>query len=162
MKNKLGICINNLGPSQLNYFLIKSINEYLDSNINTDIIAFYENIQPKCIPTKFALMNIIEAWDYSGTLIATDLSTASKIAKFPSVTRKIFYIWDLEWIRLRQKQFEELRSIYGNPELELVTRSVDYKKIIENCWNVEVKYTIENFEIETLIKEMSIKWTNLK
>lgn len=150
---KVGVLVKHLGPSQLSYYFINNSNKLLDARPELDIISFYENPNPPCITTKFATMQIFEAWNYDGIQIATTLSTADKLIKFPVAKRKIFYVWDLEWIRNIQKDFDKFSSIYSNPGLELVARSYEHKSLIESCWNVGVKKVVENFNMEELISE---------
>jgi len=146
---KIGVLLNNLGPSQLNYYFIKSTNELLAKRTDLDIVVFYENLQVKCLPTNFASMPILEAWNFHGPMIATSLSTAAHLIRFPSSCKKIFYINDLEWIRLKNKNFSVLQSVYSSKELTLIARSNDHKNIIENCWNTKVIAVADRLEVKT-------------
>ncbi len=117
---KFAYLVNNLLPSQLNFLLIKTLNQEV---IKNRFIA----------PT----MHISNAYAYNGTIMATTLSTAEKLIIFPSPAKKYFLVWDLEWLRIKQRNFRFLSSIYSNPDLILVARSEDHKQVIENCWNVK-------------------------
>ena len=139
---KLGFAINNLGPSQLSYYLIKELNSLLKKRGDLDIIVFYENIARPYIKPEFALMQMAEAWSYGGTVIATDIAIAEKLLTFPAPTRKAFYIWDLEWLR-KPRMFRELQPTYGH--LELIARSNDHKEAIEGAWNRKVIGVVEDF-----------------
>ncbi len=154
--NKVGILLNNLGRNQLAHSAIGSLNQYLDGRIDTDIIAFVENMVQPCKLTQFSVMNLNEAWEYNALLIATNLSTAEKALLFPGAKRRVLYVWDLEWLR-GDEDFEYYHGIYGNPRLDLIARSEEHAKIIERCWNRPTKAVVEDCQIEALIKHGNTK-----
>lgn len=144
---KFGIAVPDLLPSQLSYLIITRVNAWIKEHPKDDIIVFVENIEKHCLPAAFAVMDISEIWGYYNPVIATTLSTAEKILNCPSIPKKSFYCWDLEWIRLKQKQFENLSTIYRNHELSIVTRSFDHLNIFESCWNRNVDMICDDFDI---------------
>ena len=150
--NKLGFAVNNLGASHLAYCLLRNIKSFMEERYDTDIIVFYENLVPPCIPPSCAVMQIHEAFGYDGTLVATSLSTAEKLLRFPGPKARAFYVWDLEWLRMPQKSFEELRSVYGNPELTLLARSLDHAEILADVWNRPVEAIVEDFDLKTILQ----------
>jgi hypothetical protein len=97
-------------------------------------------------------MNLNEAWEYDGLVVATSLSTAEKALIFPAPKRRLFYVWDMEWMRAGDRDFDYFQSIYGNPKLDLIARSDTYAKIIERCWNRPVKAVVENCDVGELIR----------
>jgi hypothetical protein len=150
--NKVGILVNNLGRNQLAHGLIHSVNNFLEGSSDTDIIIFAENVVHPCSVPKFAVMNLNEAWEYDGLIISTSLSTAEKSLLFPGARRRLFYVWDMEWMRVGDGDFDYFQSIYGNPKLDLIARSDTYAKIIERCWNRPVKAVVENCDVGELIR----------
>ncbi len=70
---------------------------------------------------------------HGGVLVATSLATASKILAVPAETR-IFYCWDLEWMRMGNKQYHALRSIYANPLLTIVTGTPQQRAAYNLAW----------------------------
>lgn len=145
---KLGILMNNLGPTQLAYYAIINNNKKND----IDCILFYENQAKSCLPMNFATMQIYEAYTYEADIIATSISTAHKMLSFPSAKNKFFYVWDLEWMRIRNKNFNYLSNIYRNDKIHLIARSQSHKNIIEDCWNVKVCAVIDDCNISELVK----------
>lgn len=150
--NKVGILVNNLGRNQLAHALIDSVNTYLEGNDGVDIITFTENVVHPCNVPKFAVMNLNEAWEYNGLVIATTLSTAKQALVFPGAKRRLFYVWDMEWIRAGDGDFDYYNSIYSNLDIDLVARSDAYARILERCWNRPVKAVVENFNVGELIR----------
>lgn len=131
--NKIGVLINNLGPNQLAYYLIKHGNKFVESGYN-DLVAFFYEISPECAGLKFSAMNLSEAYNYNGILVATDTNSASRILEFPGTTNKFFYVWDLEWTKVPEKQFENLSVVYNNDKLPLIVRSQVHYDILKKIW----------------------------
>lgn len=148
---KLGIAVNNLGPSQANFQLIRNANKLLDEMGNLDIIVFYENAVRACVSPEFATMQMTECWGFDGPVIATSYSTAEKLLKCPCPSRKVYYIWDLEWLRQR-RHFNEHRSVYGNPSLLLIARSLSHSQVVAQAWNRPVSAVVEDFDMSRLLE----------
>jgi len=148
---KLGFTVSDLSASQLAFYLIKNANDFIEQeNVNTDIIIFYENAAPPCIPLFCTSMHVSELWGFYEPVISTDLKTSQILLNCPSQSIKVFYVWDLEWIRMREKSYDLLKRFYKNNKLNLIARSLDHKKIIEDCWNTETIGTVENFNMREL------------
>ena len=153
MKN-FSVLVPNLGSSQLSFFVITQINKMFEEKPDKDAIVFYENMSSSCMPVNFAVMDISECWSHAGPVIATSFSTAEKLRCFPS-ERKLFYVWDLEWIRntpAQSVQYENFKDVYTNKSLKLIARSQSHKKLIENCFNRDVDYTVENFNMQQITR----------
>ena len=151
MKN-FNVLLNNLGSSQLSFFVIKQINELPESRPEIDGIVFYENLSSSCLPTNFSIMNISECWFDSGPTIATSFSTAEKLKNFYN-KKKAFYVWDLEWIRNDKNiSYEEYRSVYCDDSFKIIARSEHHKKAIENAFNIKVDVVIPDFNIIKILE----------
>ena len=148
---KLGVLLRDLGPTQLAFHFIQNANRWLVDHPRDDIIAFVErHIQPVIRPN-FAQMPLLEAYQYDGVVIATNLATAAKLAHFPGPSARAFYSWDLEWLRLQQKEFRPLADIYRAKELQVITRSVDHALVLANAWNRSVAGIVDYFDIQKLV-----------
>ncbi len=147
---KIGVALDSLGPTQLNYFLIANTNRLMAERCDVDLIAFYMTLARPCLPMNFASMQLVEAYGFDGTIIATSLLTADKILKFPGPKRKLFYVWDLEWLRINDKSYSTLRSIYANQKLAIIARSQEHKRVLEECWNINVAHVVDDFNIEAI------------
>ena len=88
------VLLNNIGASQLAYFVIQHLNDFGSQRPDVDVIVYYENMQRNCLPPNFAVMQIAEAWGHHGTIVATSLSTAQKLIGMPS-EKKLFYVFRL-------------------------------------------------------------------
>lgn len=144
---KFGVMLENLGATQLNYHVIKNVNDYLDKNYKSDIIVFFNNYSVPCLDVRFSCMDIREVVGFNHPVIATDLLTASQLSMFHGPTQRLFYNWSLEW--KTNRNYEETSSVYQNSSLQLVTRNEQYARIISNCWNRKPD-VIGDFEIEKI------------
>ena len=146
-----GVLLQHMGACQLSYNVIRNVNKLADTHPEIDIIAYYETMHKNCLQPNFAIMQIAEAWGQHKPLIATSLSTAFKLISFPTV-RKLFYVWDLEWLRGKNRQYEQFADVYTHPELELVARSEAHADAIENAFNRKVNNIVSDFDIPKLMR----------
>ncbi len=103
-----------------------------------------------CMPVPGMSCHIMESWGAHRPLVATTLSTAKKLANMPSRFPRIFYVWDLEWLRMSEKSYRTVSSIYRDPSLRLVARTQEYADVIEDCWNVRPLGLCETADISKL------------
>tara|TARA_Y100001938_G_scaffold151098_1_gene245962 strand:- start:3509 stop:3997 length:489 start_codon:yes stop_codon:yes gene_type:complete len=152
LKN-FNVLVPDTGASQLSYFVIKGVNSLCETNPEIDVILFYENHHKNCLPANFSTMQISDAWFQHGPTIATSFSTASKLASFPC-ERKIFYVWDLEWIRNERgtRQYEQYNNVYCNESIEIIARSEPHKLAIENAFNRRVNHVVSDFEPSKILE----------
>ena len=154
-KNKqLGFMIEESSSSQLSFNLIRNINEYVTEN-QDDFVVFFENSTANVINPEFSFMSLSEIWNFKGHLFATTISTAMSLKKCFATEQKYFYVWDLEWMRPAMGQnieFERVVQAFSDESIDLVARSKDHAKAIENYSNRKVKHIVENFNIEKLMR----------
>ena len=157
MFKNINILVDNLGAGQLSFMLGCSINHYMATQYDTDIIVFYDNMHRQCIMPNFAIMQMAEAWCQTGPAIATSISTAIKLIDFPGPTSKFFYVWDLEWMRGPQRVWGIFEDLFTHEDLTLIARCVNHQKIISNCFNVKVPYVVKDCSIPKFIEVIGDK-----
>ena len=149
-ENKIGIILEDLSASQLSYYVIKNINEYVGSD-NYDFVIFFENSATSILQPDVSIMNINEIWGFDGALISTSISTTlSMVNAFAK--SKYFYIWDLEWVRRHGKDFHYLIQAYNNRDVELIARSKENALAIENYCNRKIDHVINNFDLKKIVR----------
>ena len=155
MKNlkNFSVLVPNTGANQISFCLINQVNRLFDMHPEIDVMVFYENMHQNCVPSNFAAMEISQAFNHKGPMIATTISTAEKLISFPS-EKKFFYVWDLSWVRnsRRLNEYEKYNKVYSDKSLELIARSQSHKKAIQNCFNREVNHVISDFKIEEILE----------
>ena len=148
---QIGIIVDELSASQLAYYIISNINKAL-KNSPDDFVVFFENATSNTITPEFSTMAINEIWNFEGVLISTSVSSTLSMLKAFSPERKIFYVWDLEWLRNHGKNFEDTVKAFVNEDVTIVARSKEHVLAIENYCNRKVRYTMENFNIKELMR----------
>ena len=149
--NQIGFLVEETSSSQLSFNLIKNVNNYIQDS-NDDFVVFFENSTPNILTPNFALMSINEIWSFGGSLIATSVSTALSMQKCFAPKNKIFYVWDLEWTRESGRDFEFIVQAFTDKNTKLIARSKEHAKAIENYCNRNVKYIVNDFNIEKLVR----------
>lgn len=142
------IVVKKIKLNQLSY-LIKRESE------NNTIIVFSQEENRMNTNNGYSICSVYDLWNYKGeNIIATDIDSCRIILKNPSVKKFFFYVWDLEWLRLNDFDYESLYNIYGNEDIVLVARSHRHASAIQNCWNRK-SLVVENFNIKEILGEIN-------
>jgi len=149
MINKAGILVNKIDFSQFGLALTRAVNKISIENADIDIIAFYQTWGRYPLAPRFTSMMEREAWGFDGTLISTNINTTMKNIKCPGPQKKLFYVWDLEWLYLQEPVFAQLAKIYCHPKIELIARSNTHYKALKDAWKEPI-CIMDNFDNETL------------
>ena len=150
----VGIVIPSLGNSQLTFFA-GGQSHYLKQFTEHEPFIFMEDFEPPCMHIQASCMNVSEMYSFKGLLIATSLSNAAMVLKVKSACKKIFYVWDLEFIRRGYGDFFFNNSIYRSPELKVVCRSEEHAKALENYSNRKPDAIIQNLNLMEICNEFS-------
>lgn len=147
---KIGIIIPSLDLNQLAFETISDINKSIINGSKNDYTIFYQELTSKCIEPLCATMTINEAHTHNGILIATNLDSAEFLIKTTNKSKKIFYIWDLEFLRNKNNFLNKI-NIYRNPNLTLISRSQEYNRALEVFCNrkaqtIQTKLNLEELE----------------
>ncbi len=145
---KLGILTNSIGNSQKSISMYHNINTLCDNCFDLDCIVFETDSEYCKQHNKFPIMHSVEALDYDGVLISTDIMSTYLLNKCLTAKKKYFYIWDIDW-HLQNKPLQFIKSTYMNPEINLIARSKDHAKIISKIFK-EPKYIVEDFNYEKI------------
>ena len=154
MVQKLGIIVPDIAHSQLSYELVNSVNAFVDMNSGVDVVLFVENKLPIMYPVNTAVMELQDAWGYDGNVVATTLSTAKVLAGCPGHNRKLFYVYNFEWIFNANAYYDYIKVV---PRLEIITRTPDYDKMFTNCFNRKSEFTLPEMNIEELWTKLNTK-----
>lgn len=150
--NQIGFIVGDTTASELSFFLIKGINDYIDSGGKEDFTLFVENSSANIIDPNFAVMSMSEIWNFQGDLFSTSVSTSLSMNKCFAPKSKYFYVWDLEWIRNNGREYEKTIQAFLPEQTKIIAKSKDHAKAIKNYSNREVDYIIENINIEKIAR----------
>ena len=154
---KIGISCRSLVHSQLSFYLVKNLNDYIRECGDLNCTIFYEDQRPYMGAPLCPIMHVIEVNGFEFPVIATSLGTANKLINSYGPTRKIFYPYSLEWIGPQPFQYEYVSKILCSPELELIARNKDHADLLKNNFNRDVIGTVEDFNIQELFQCLNLK-----
>lgn len=129
----LSVLLNDLGPSQKSFYLIKEFNE-LCRNPNVSCTAFLLNITAPVTKPLFSCSSVSFFSDYSGICIATNLQEAEILLKSNNNCKKYLYLWNMEWIR-NPFNYSNVCDILLDDRLEIISRSESHSTMIKNYCN---------------------------
>lgn len=147
---RLGILVKSLGTSQEGLCLINELNKLSYYNPNSEIIVFYDDYDKIPLRPKFPIMLTRHAWNYDGSMLATNYNSVKQMLNFSGPIKKYFYIWNLDWIYFK-RNWKEYEEVYQNNSVELITRSKYHAEIVEKLWKPPL-HIMENFDYAILEK----------
>ena len=147
----VGILVDDLGLSQLNFYLINHINYLAKTRMDIDPILFFKNVNHPCIRPHCATLNMCDIWSFNGTIIATNLDSALTALNAVNNADNILYLWDLEWLRGKNNYLYNL-SILRHPDLRVIARSVHHAQAIENYANIKVHKVVNDINLLGIIE----------
>lgn len=162
--DKVGIVLNSLFSSQLSYYALRNVNKYLSKEYLTNFIFFVRELVIPCIEPECGTMRWEELWGYDGHLITTDVESTRKAMMTPGPKSITFYAYDIDWFRRLKNsnppRYEDFASIYQNPNIKIVARNEEYKKLIEGIWNIKVAGVVDDFNMEQMLEIVGAKNDN--
>ena len=147
---KLGFLVKDLWLSQMSYYLTMNVNSYKTIKEIDDAVVFFEDVSQYSVSPLFSTMNSSEIWGFDGVLISTCLSTTlSSIAAIGPI-QKIFYVWDLDWMRNGRDYEYNIKAF--SPEVKIIARSEDHGVAIKNYCNREPDGYVSNFNLQEFMR----------
>ena len=151
--NKIAAIVDDLGPSQKCFYLIKEFNKAAMSK-DMSVSAFYNRPALPVTKPHFSCRNISFLSGYDGVAIATNLVTAEMLLRSHNNSDKYLYLWDIEWL-ISPVNFQAACNILLDDRLKLIARSDSHATIINNFCNKQLSGIVDNWEINELLKVTS-------
>ena len=148
---KIGFILEDLLPSQLNFYVVNTVNKVLRESNEHDFVLFYEELTVPSMTPQCAVMNICEIYAFDGLLIGTRLDHAARMANIASPSQKVFYVWDLEWMRGKTDFVQNMHG-YRSDRVDVVTRSPSYARALQYYANLDKVPIYTETELEQLFK----------
>ena len=96
-------------------------------------------------------MNSAEIVQFNdGVILTTSIESTAKAIKAIHNSKIKFYVWDLEWIRHPSNYFNNYK-IFNHPSVEVIARSYDHAKVIQNYANLPKVKVVENCNLEKIL-----------
>ena len=142
--------INNLGPSQNSYYLIKEFNKAA-SDKSMSLSVFFERSAIPVVSTMFSCRSVSFISSYHHNAIATSLEEANILLRGNNSSKKFLYLWDLEWLR-NPGQYNDTCDMLLDKRLNIIARSESHATMIENFCNKKPVGIVDNWNIGQLIE----------
>jgi hypothetical protein len=146
----IGIILPDLGMSQLAYFAINQCN--IGSASKDAFYLFFQNTELPSVAPLVSCMNVTELSGFNGVLVSTSVDTTLAAINSVNSTKKIFYIWDLEWLRKGHDNFLHNIKAFRHPDVKLVCRSRSHAQLVSNYCNRDDIAIIPNVNIGMMMK----------
>lgn len=145
---KTMILLDHLAFSEKNYVILNEVNRIVETTLHDVSIVPYD-LSNKIIPTSCAIMNLNQLSCFSdGLLMATTIKHASEILSCSNSSKKLLYLWDLDWL-FEEYSTEYLMGVMTNKKLSVITRSEPHKEAVKNFFGIETN-VVKDFKLEQI------------
>jgi hypothetical protein len=144
----LGIILNNYGPNDIAYQVIKAINIYRGFK---DVALFYENIMRPCITPTTSLVHIYGLSNYSHPVITFDIETTKTALDTIGPTAYYLYVWNLEWLH-KTANYEYYDKVYNDKRINLIVRSKEQEEVLFNNFGVKIAHIMPKFNLNKILE----------
>lgn len=143
------ICIDNKSYSQCNYDVITKVNKYVENSIEEISFSTLDQTVP-FVDINTAVFHPCEMDSFNnGVIIATSISNAKIILSCANSSKKVLYLYDLDWM-FQFFEYDELYDILSNKNLKIIARDEDHVSPIKNLCNREPDAIINSFDLEKI------------
>ena len=142
--------IDNLGPSQKSFYLVKEFNKSSSArNLCTSV--FFQRAAIPVTGTLFSCRSISFLSGFHHNAIATTIGEANVLLKSNNAAKKFLYLWDLEWLR-NPTHYDISSKILLDDRIHIIARSDEHAKMIDNFCNKMPIAVVDNWHLESLVK----------
>jgi hypothetical protein len=147
---KISAIINNLGPSQMAFYLIKEFNK-LSKEPENSCCVFTELSGVFVTRPLFSCYSVAFFPEYNGVSISTTLQEARSLLQTSNNASKYLYLWDLDWTQ-GPVNHEAYCNIMLDDRIKIIARSERHAKCIENFCNKSPIGVLDNWNHKELLK----------
>jgi hypothetical protein len=141
--------LDHTGFSEQNYAIFKEINLTVVDSLE-EISVAVNDVSTKIMEIDTAITNIAEIGCFqNGILVATNLVNASQILSAKVASRKVLYLWDIDWMH-SAFNYEWLYDTLSDENLEVIVRSESHRDALLNLCGKEPIGILQNFKLEQL------------
>lgn len=145
--------IDNLGPSQKSFYLIKEFNKAISRN-DICVSVFFQRSAIPVVPVMFSCKNISFIAGYHDKAIATTLLEASFLLRSDNNADKYLYLWDMEWLT-KPESYSSVCNILLDKRLKIIARSQSHFDTIYNFCNKKPIGIVDNWNINSIINTVN-------
>jgi hypothetical protein len=151
--------VDNLGPSQKSFYLIKEFNKTLSQN-DLCVSVFFKRASVPVIPAMFSCKSVSFLSGYHHTAIATTIDEASILLKSNNNANKFLYLWNLEWLTYPSK-YSAITNILRDSRLKIIARSESHEAMIYNFCNKKTVGIVDNWNVSQLLSLTQQDYSNV-
>ena len=147
--NKIAAVIEDMGPSQKSFYMIKEFNKAASLR-DMSICAFYHKPSMPVTKPFFSCRNISFLSGYNGVAIASGIQEAQTLLKSHNNSDKYLYLWDIEWLT-SPMNFSGVCNILLDKRLKIIARSDAHAKVVDNFCNKKPIGIVDNWNLVELL-----------
>ena len=91
-----------------------------------------------------------EAYHFNGTIVTDSFRLCQQLPHLGYCKNRFYYIKDYAWETIDRLPYRIMKNTLLNPNVDLIVNDVSQVKLIEEITNKEVKYVMNNWDINVL------------
>lgn len=150
----LGIVLEHTGPSQISFYVLKEVSELCKNYIGLDISLFYQHLIRCELARLCPMFHIKDLLAWKHPVVATNVETCLEALRSKS-DRIYHYVFGVDFIDRSDIDMNKIRRCFIDPRVTVITRSIEYKNIIEEEFEITIDFPIvENFSLKPMCKQI--------
>ncbi len=147
---KLGIIIDNLLPSQINFDIQQGINLGIANKIIEDATIFYIDKSSMMNMPNININHVSQLIGFPGDVIATSINSFIKLLKSHIEGNKMYYVYNLEWLIGGTVECMQLYKLFRQEKVKYIARGTTHAKLIENNFNKTPDFIMSNLDVSKI------------
>jgi len=131
----IGIIVDDIESTPFMHTLFRELNKLSKNN---DCYLFANQVKTLPAHNDFCILQQIEALQHRGILISTSLVNTQILANCLTCTSKYYYVYDLDWMAMKNFNSRQLTNIFLNKEINLLARSESHSRVLSKSFKPPV------------------------
>jgi len=143
----LGIYVIQNSENEATTSISENLNKGIREGLLSDASLFYDTVGPNSLTYDFGAFNSTDIWNFTGSLITTDIQTTIKAIKTVNKFKLLFYFgWE------KAKDVVSLINIVNTPNVRVICTNEAASKELTRLTTKKPLGIVDNFNIKDIIK----------
>ena len=141
----LGILTQNLHDQ----ILIDNLNV---ASKHTNAVVFCDKIMERSTPLNFSVLQLIEAFHFSGNAITNNLGNLQQAINLGYAKTIYYYVQNYDWASQERIAFKQIQSLIMPDYVHLIAKDDHDYELLSSLFNKKPKYVMQNWDHNVLVE----------
>ena len=144
----IGVLMGTVYDSPKNILAINNINKLRDAGIESCLFCDVVN-RNFSVPVKTNVLQKAQVFNFNGTVITHDLAMTQELKNMVYASHRYIYLYDLDWMRIENLHFSQLRDSLMSDEVDIIARSESHYELISDLFK-KPKHVMKYWDVNGL------------